>query len=87
VSGARRRSAAGAPARALEVAEDVRTRTLTFLLTEIKDRLAGRRDRDITRVVGNLDDDSSDALTRRAAALRKRFERLKEDLRESLRHE
>jgi RNA polymerase sigma-70 factor (ECF subfamily) len=89
----------------LALAEQVRTRTLTFLRTEKKDRLAELRDRlsaddqtllilrvdramewrDIARVIGDLDDDSDDALKRRAAALRKRFERLKADLREHLR--
>jgi RNA polymerase sigma-70 factor, ECF subfamily len=41
--------------------------------------------RDIARVIGDLDDDSDAAISKRAAALRKRFERLKADLRAHLR--
>jgi len=85
------------------VAQEVRTRTASFLRTETKDRLAEIRaalDPDdqtllILRVDRQLawreiaqvfegEDATAEVLDRRSSALRKRFERLKDDLREAL---
>jgi RNA polymerase sigma-70 factor (ECF subfamily) len=86
-----------------ELAQPYRTRTLTFLRTESRDRLAALRAsldpddqtllilrinrklpwRDIARV---FDDGAGDdaELARKAATLRKRFERLKDEIRAKL---
>ena len=86
------------------IAADVRSRTITLLRTEMKDRLTELRDQlaaddrsllilrvdrklswsDIAAIVGEDEDDAA-ARTRRAATLRKRFERIKADLRAKLR--
>lgn len=85
-----------------KAAEQVRTRTLSYLRTEVKDRVAALRDelspedqsililridrklewRDVVRALAEEDEgELSDAeVTKRAAALRKRFERIKNDL-------
>ena len=85
-----------------DLAAEVRSRTATYLLTEVKDQVRALRDRltpddqailvlrvdrdlpwrDIARIMT----DEGEALTepelvRRAAALRKRFERIKDELR------
>jgi RNA polymerase sigma-70 factor, ECF subfamily len=85
------------------VVAGVRSRTATYLQTEVKDKIAKLRAeldpedqtllilrvnrqlpwRDIARIMTDEGDASDDVeLKRRAAALRKRFERLKEELRE-----
>lgn len=82
-------------------AEQLRTHTLTYLRTAVKDRVAALRDelspedqavlilridrklewRDVARALADEDDALDDAeLARRSAALRKRFERIKNDL-------
>jgi RNA polymerase sigma-70 factor (ECF subfamily) len=82
-------------------ADKVRTKTITFLRTAVKDRVAALRDelspedqavlilridrklewRDVARALADEGEDLDDAeLTRRSAALRKRFERIKNDL-------
>jgi RNA polymerase sigma-70 factor, ECF subfamily len=86
------------------MAEQVRSRTLSFLRSEVKDRLTEVRDEmppddrtllilridrklawnDIARVMDG-DDLSREALAKRSAALRKRFERIKDELRARLR--
>jgi RNA polymerase sigma-70 factor (ECF subfamily) len=84
------------------VAEQVRTRTISYLRTEVKDRVAALREelspedqaililridrrlewRDVVRALADDgDEELTDAdVTRRSAALRKRFERIKSDL-------
>ena len=84
------------------IADEVRTRTLDYLRTEVKDRVAALRDkldpedqtllllrvnrklawRDIARILSEDEDFGDAALAKKAAALRKRFERIKEALRE-----
>lgn len=80
----------------------VRTRTLSYLRTAVKDQVAALRDqlapddqallilridrklewRDVALAMADEDDPPAGAeLTRRAATLRKRFERIKDDLR------
>lgn len=83
-------------------AEQVRTSTINYLRTEVKDRVAQLREelspedqaililridrklewRDVARALADEEDDElSDAeVTKRSAALRKRFERIKQDL-------
>lgn len=102
VRGARKRQSvplSSAPLAAL--AEEIRTRTVTYLRTETKDKLAEIREaldpddqtllilridrklawRDIAMV---FEGDGGGSLEQRSAALRKRFERLKLELREQL---
>jgi RNA polymerase sigma-70 factor (ECF subfamily) len=89
------------------VAEQVRSRTMTYLRTEVKDRLTALRDelspedrtllilridrklawRDIAQVMADESAVSLDeaGLKRQSAALRKRFERVKAELRAKLR--
>jgi RNA polymerase sigma-70 factor, ECF subfamily len=85
------------------IVAEVRSRTATYLRTEVKDKIATLRAQlepedqtllilrvnrqlpwqDIARIMTDEGDETSDeVLKRRAAALRKRFERLKEELRE-----
>jgi RNA polymerase sigma-70 factor (ECF subfamily) len=84
------------------IAEKVRTQTLDYLRTEIKDRVAALRDkldpedqsllllrvnrklawRDIARILTEDEDLTDAAIEKKSASLRKRFERIKESLRE-----
>jgi RNA polymerase sigma-70 factor (ECF subfamily) len=84
-----------------EVAHRVRTETLPFLRTQVKDRLARLRERldpddqtllimrfnrrlswsEVARVMLGPEEPEPEAIGRAAATLRKRFERLKADLR------
>lgn len=84
----------------LGMADRVRTATLEYLRTEVKDQIAELRQqldpddqtllilrigrnmswRDIARVLGDEDEPDPEALTRAAARLRKRFERVKQEL-------
>lgn len=99
---ARRRHVA-MPSQALaDLAAEVRSRTATYLQTEIKDRVRALREqldpddqtilvlrvdrdlawRDIARVMADEGDELPEPeLVRRAATLRKRFERIKDELR------
>ncbi len=82
-------------------AEAVRSRTISYLRTEVKDQVAALRDqlspedqaililridrklewRDVARALADEPDPLGDAeIARRSAALRKRFERIKNDL-------
>lgn len=82
-------------------ADQVRTHTITFLRTAVKDRVAALRDelspedqaililridrklewRDVARALADEGEELDDVeVTRRSAALRKRFERIKNDL-------
>jgi len=99
----RRVPLSAAPLAAL--ADKVKTRTLTFLRSEKRNRLLELRDklepddqtllilridralgwRDIARVMSDDEDETTAALDRRAATLRKRYERLKADLASQLR--
>lgn len=86
-----------------KAAEQVRTRTISYLRTEVKDRVQALRDelspedqaililridrklewRDVVRALADEDDvvELTDAeITKRSGALRKRFERIKNDL-------
>ena len=90
-----------------DVAEQVRTETLNYLRTEVKDGVARLRERldpedqtlfilrinrrmswkDIAHVMTDDGDTSDAALDRKAASLRKRFERAKETLRQLAKEE
>jgi RNA polymerase sigma-70 factor (ECF subfamily) len=85
-----------------DLAAEVRSRTATYLLTEVKDQVRALRDRltpddqailvlrvdrdlpwrDIARIMADEGESLTEPeLVRRAAALRKRFERIKDELR------
>jgi RNA polymerase sigma-70 factor (ECF subfamily) len=103
----RRRALSDCPA-LLEVAQHVRTSTVTYLRSDVKDRVARLRDRldpedqmmlilrvdrgmsfsDVARVLlGTETPHDDEAIARKSAALRKRFERIKEQLRNLIAYE
>lgn len=107
----RRRARRGGPLVALSdapevarLAEQVRTTTITYLRTQVKDAVAELREQlapddqaililrvdrklswlDVARALAGDDELSGDELTRRSATLRKRFGRIKSDLKRLL---
>lgn len=104
----RRRAVALESGQLADLAEQIRSRTVTHLRTDVKHRVRALRERlspedqsvlvlrvdrdlpwrDIARIMADEGEALAEAdLVRRAAALRKRFERIKGDLRELARAE